>query len=93
MANFMPLILGIIGLVLGIAGLAVAGAAFSRRRPDAPKAKGTLLGGLALSGVAAILGVIVVAMVATELQTLDETVDRLEAEVEQLTDETQDALD
>lgn len=90
--GFMPLILGIIGLVLGIAGLAVAGAGWSRRHPDGPAAKGTLVGGLALSGIAAILGIVVVVMVAAELQSLDDTVDRLETEIEQLTNDTQDAV-
>lgn len=93
MGGFMPLILGIIGLVLGVAGVAVAGAAWSRRRPSAPKPKGTLIGGIALSGVAALLGVVVVAMVAAELQSMDETVERLELEVEQMTDQAEDATD
>jgi hypothetical protein len=90
MGGFLPFILGIVALVLGIAGLAAAGTAWLQRKPDAPKAKGSLIGGMALSAIAAILGAVAIGMVASELDSMDATVTQLEQEVEQLTHEADD---
>jgi len=82
LGNILPLMLGIVGLVLAVAGL-VAGVTSYTTAKELPRGKtGAAIGGILLSALALVLSAIPVIDVSAQFQDLGDAVEQLEQEGE-----------